>query len=131
PTGTGLVFSTYYGGTGSEDVEGVAIDGAGNITIAGATGSTDLVLVGAIQPTNAGGNDVFYATLDPTGTTLLGSTYFGGSGSDSAWGVTVDANGAVYLAGMSASTNFPVTVGSAPGANNGFVVKIGTTHLSF
>jgi photosystem II stability/assembly factor-like uncharacterized protein len=60
-----LVSSTYIGGTGADYGARVAVDPAGAVAVAGATSSADLRTVGAIQPTNAGAEDVFIARLGP------------------------------------------------------------------
>src|SRR5439155_12707984 len=58
---------------------------------------------------NAGSSDAVLAEFDPRDGTLLGSTFFGGSGPDYANGMAVDSTGAVYLAGSTLSANFPLT----------------------
>jgi hypothetical protein len=60
-----------------------------------------------LQPKTGGGFDAFVAKLNPTGTALIYSTYLGGSGSDSATGIAVDASGNAYVTGSTASTDFP------------------------
>ncbi|MFU2192317.1 SBBP repeat-containing protein, partial [Methanobacterium sp. MZD130B] len=68
PSGTGLVYSTYLGGTDYEYGFGVAVDGDGNAYITGSTYSTDFPTTpGAYQNTNKGGSEVFVSKLDPTG----------------------------------------------------------------
>jgi len=75
-----LIFSTYLGGTGIEDGSGIARDAQGNIYVAGSTASTNFPLHNPYQPIYGGGPwDAFVAKLDPTGTSLIYSTYLGGS----------------------------------------------------
>jgi hypothetical protein len=89
----GLVASTYIGGSvgapatvqwidAESKAYGVAVDQEGSIFAGGYTICTDFPFVNAIQPTNAGGQDVFLVKFDPSLSTLLFSTYFGGSGDD-------------------------------------------------
>src|SRR5262249_36740004 len=78
PSGTGYVYSTYLGGTGSDNGQGIAVDSAGNAYVTGVTGSTNFpTTVGAFQTTLAGGGDAFLTKLNPTGTGLVYSSYLG------------------------------------------------------
>ncbi len=97
-TGTNLLFSTYLGGTGSEIVTSLIVDAANNLFLYGATGSNNFpITFGAFDNTFNGGNylnfvfngtefingtDIYVAKLNSTGSSLLGSTYLGGSGND-------------------------------------------------
>jgi uncharacterized repeat protein (TIGR01451 family) len=132
PAGTTLLYSTYLGGNGVDEVEGIAVDAAGNAYLTGYTFSSDFpgVTAGSLQSGNAGGRDAFVAKLSPAGTALLYSTYLGGTGSDLGKSIAIDAAGNAYVTGSTASTNFPgVTAGSLQTANAGgdadaFVTKI-------
>ena len=64
--------------------------------------------------------DAFVAKLDPSGSHLLYSTYLGGSGADGAFGLAVDATGAVYVAGGTQSTDFPTTPGALSTTYTGY-----------
>ncbi len=137
PTGSARVSSTYLGGSGSENGEGIAIDPAGNVTIVGATFSTDFpVTPGALQPTFGGGLiDGFWAKYDATGQ-RVGSTYLGGSGDDVARAVAVDATGNSYLTGEAGAADFPLVdpiQSTMAGVRDAFVSRIdaGGTSLSF
>src|SRR5947207_8807365 len=109
-----LVYATYLGGSRSEHVAGIAVDAAGAAYVTGGTGSTDFPTTpGAIQTTYGGGGsypfhegDVFVTKLNAAGTALVYSTYLGGSGTDAASGIAVDAAGAAYVTGTTASTDF-------------------------
>jgi hypothetical protein len=69
-TGTGLIYSTYIGGSGFEEGYGIAIDGSGNAYITGYTYSTDFdISSGAFQNTNEGSYDVFVTKINLGGTT--------------------------------------------------------------
>lgn len=104
----GPQFSTFLGGKDSEFAAGVAADPQGNIYVAGQTSSADLpVTAGAAQSHYAGGSDAFVAKYAPSGA-LLWVTYYGGSGGDGARGVAVDANGNVFIAGITSSMDLPV-----------------------
>jgi len=114
PTGSGLIYSTYLGGSGGSIVSsGIAIDSSGDAYVTGATGSSNFPTTpGAAQTTFAGGSaDAFVSKLNATGSALVFSTYLGGSGNDYApsygGGIGLDASGNVYVTGYTTSTNFP------------------------
>lgn len=110
-TGTGLVYSTYLGtNQGSDSAGGIAVDAAGNAYIAGSTDHASFPIVNAHQPTFGGGTDAFVAKLNPTGSALLFSTFYGGSFSDNATRIRL-AGGDLYLTGSTVSSNFPTTAG--------------------
>lgn len=113
-------FSTYLTGTGTDQVSAVTTDATGNIYVTGSTRSSDFPTQNAEQPqlgcsTSApsGCQNVFISKLDPTGHTLLYSTYLGGSSQDSGAAIAVDASGNVIVAGVSMSSDFPHT-GAVP-----------------
>jgi uncharacterized repeat protein (TIGR01451 family) len=109
-----LVFSTYVGGSGDDSGSSVTRDGSGNIYVAGSTTSTNFPSVGPAYANNKGLTDMFVTKIDPNGTSVLYSTYIGGSGIDRASGITVDADGNAYVVGRvgDTSTDFPTTAGS-------------------
>jgi hypothetical protein len=124
-------YSTFYGGSGNEEVRAMAFDGKGGVIFTGYTLSDDLPLTSdAIQRVNNGGGDVFVAELNPSKTFqsgLLYSTYLGGQGGDVAYGVTTDAAGYIYITGYTLSPDFPIA-GNAPqgswgGGTDIFVTK--------
>jgi uncharacterized repeat protein (TIGR01451 family) len=109
PSGSSLAFSTYLGGTGYEAGWGVAVDVAGAVYVAGFTGSDDFPVVDALQPSRAGEyHDAFVAKLDPTGASLVYSTFLGGTRTDKALGIAVTAEGSAYVTGVSTSADFPI-----------------------
>jgi hypothetical protein len=102
------VFSTYVGGTGTDVVNAVTTDSFGNILITGSTSSTDFPTENPLQ-SNAGGTDVFVTKLDPTGKTLIFSTYLGGSKSENGSAIATDSAGNAIVGGVSMSNNdFPL-----------------------
>jgi hypothetical protein len=111
--GTALLYSTYLGGSGFEDGNGISVDSAGNAYVTGFTNSTNFpVTAGAFQTTFGGVEDAFLAKLNAAGTALLYSTYLGGNGDDFGNGIAVDSAGNAYVTGYTNSTNFPVTAGA-------------------
>ena len=137
-----LSFSAYFGGTGDEHASSIAIDGAGNIYLAGSTTSPTLP-VGAIttvfQSTLAGAQNVYIAKINPVlNPPLQYVTFLGGTGSDSPVGIGVDGAGDPIVAGTTTSPLFPTSatayqarpeVGSA-GTKHVFVSKLNPTASS-
>lgn len=109
PTGTALVYSTYLGGTNTDSGTDVALDSALHAHVAGGTASTNFPIANALQATYGSGSaDAFVTKFNVGGTAVLYSTYFGGSNSDRANAIAVDLADSAYIAGLTASTNFPV-----------------------
>ena len=128
-TGTAVQFSTYLGGSATDIANGIAVDGSGNVYIAGDTSSNDLnPTSNAIQGSLNGSDDAFMAKLDSSGSSLLYLTYLGGSSSDLATGMAIDGSNNAYLAGVTLSTDFPISSGAfqttAGGSGDAFVAKI-------
>jgi hypothetical protein len=128
PTGSAPVFSSYLGGTGDDVGFSIGLDSVNNIYITGRSSSPNYpVTKGAFQTKTAGGYDTIYTIVNPTGTSLLYSTYLGGAAVDVAFVMAVDSAGNAYIIGRTYSTNFPVTPGSFQatlrGATNAVVYK--------
>jgi hypothetical protein len=113
-TGTRLVYATYLGGEGEEDVLDLTTDRAGNAYIPGPTSSADFPVTGhAFQRTFGGGPlDGYVTKLNPSGTRAVWSTYLGGSDLDLAGSVRVDRHGVTHVPGITGSTDFAVTGGA-------------------
>ncbi len=130
PTGSKLLYSTFFGSSGLDVAYGITLDSAGDIYVAGATTSTDLkATAGAAQPTYGGNQDAFVLELAPGGGAVKYFTYFGGSQIDDGNGFTVSSAGNIYLTGNTASTNFPLANAinsSLTGNEAGFLTMIGS-----
>lgn len=125
--GSALIYSTYFGGTGNDGGNSVAVDAAGNAYITGGTVSTDLDLVNPVQSVNNGDIDIFVTKFNPTASALLYSTYVGGSGADYGYAIAVDGAGGVYFGGTTDSSDFPTKnafQSSGSGFTGPFVAKI-------
>jgi len=127
-----LVYSTYLGGSGYDQGNGIAVDSAGNVYVTGFTNSSNFPTVNALQPSLvAGGGNAFIAKINASGSTLVYSTYLGGSGTggDEGYGIAVDSAGDAYVTGSTTSSNFPtVNPLQAYGGNgNAFVAKLNST----
>lgn len=136
-TGTNLIYATYLGGSGDDAAYAIAIDGSGNAFVAGATVSSNFPVVNPIP----GGNkingvinknlkiystDAFVAELDPTGSSLIYSTYIGGSGAEAANAIALDPSDNAFITGFTYSTNFPVT----PDAFQAFFAASNTVYIN-
>jgi hypothetical protein len=131
PTGSAFVYSTFLGGSDTNDALAIAADAAGNAYVTGTTTSTDFPTMNPLQASNAGNGDAFITKINATGSALVYSTYFGGaSGADVGRAIAVDSSGAVYVAGSTGSTDFPVlnpiqaTKIGGLGPDTGFVLSI-------
>ena len=138
PSGNRLLFYTpdqysvpnTYGIRGQDVAYALALDGSGNIYLAGATTCPYFpVSTGSAQTTLAGGWDGFVMKFGPSGTGLY-STLLGGAGSDLIFGMAADAAGDVFVTGSTASTNFPITTGAFQSRNNGSTSGSGTAFVA-
>jgi Beta-propeller repeat/Cep192 domain 4 len=124
-----LLYFTYLGGSLADSAGGIAIDTNGNAYVTGSTVSPDFPVVGAVfQPTYGGGNaDAFVTKLDPTGASIIYSTFLGGSNTESGNGIAVDQIGSAYVTGQTCSLDFPLTNPEQAGAGgncDAFISKI-------
>jgi hypothetical protein len=143
PSGSGLVFSTLLGGSGTDYGQAITLDTNENIYVAGYTSSPDFPTANAIQPIFAPGTqfNAFVAKLNRSASDLLYSTYLGGSYNDAAFAIATDTHSNVYVAGNAVSRNFPTvratqpthagsggsaagTAGAAASNTDAFVVRI-------
>ena len=134
-----LTYVTYLGGTGTgtDDGQAIAVDGVGSAYVTGYTTSTNFpVTAGAVQATTGSANAIAYVTkFSPDGSTLVYSTYIGGTGGDHGNSIAVDLTGNAYITGYTYSADFPVTTGAYQIANNAvgaglsnvFVAKLNAT----
>lgn len=108
--GSGLVFSTYLGGGGNEQVEGIAVDPSGDVVVAGFTASS-LTFPTTLGAWDTVGNsfDSFVTRLVPDGSALVFSTYLGGASTDSVSDLLLMPDGRIVVTGTTLSTDFPTT----------------------
>lgn len=112
-TGSGLVSSTFLGGSGDDFGRALAVDISGNGYVTGETSSTNMpVTSGAFDTSTNGDIDVFVAKVDASGANLLFGTYLGGYGADKGLDIDLDSNDNPSITGSTASANFPTTPGA-------------------
>src|SRR6202453_1583801 len=127
-SGTGLVYSTFLGGSGTDAGLGIAVDSSGDAYITGFTQSADFPVQSpwqkTIGSTQAPPQNAFVSKLNPSGSSLVYSTYLGGNSSDGGNSIAVDTNNNAYVTGQAGSPNFPLeqpTQGTLGGGNDAFV----------
>ena len=114
-----LVYSTYLGGTSTDQALAVAVDTLGDAYVTGQTFSSNFpTTAGAFKTTYGGRGDAFVSRLNASGSSLVYSSYLGGSGLDEARGIAVDLASNAYVTGKTFSTNFPIS-GALQASNKG------------
>ncbi len=128
-----LRYGTYLGGVGDDYGTSIAIDSTGAAYVTGSTTSTDFPTTpGAYDTTDSGFSyEAFVSKLDSTGSTLLYSTYLGGSNAENGIAIAVDGLGSAAVVGQTNSTNFPTTAGAYSTVHSGafdlFVTRLNAT----
>ncbi|WKZ18693.1 MAG: SBBP repeat-containing protein [Candidatus Jettenia sp. CY-1] len=130
-----LSYSTYLGGSSNDAGLSIAVDVSGNVYVTGATYSANFPTTNPLQSTGGDSFDAFATKLDPTGSVLIYSTYFGGSSHDHGFGIAVDTLGNVSITGRTHSVNFPTVNPLQPayggGSSDAFVTKLDSTGSAF
>jgi hypothetical protein len=125
-----LSYSSYLGGSNGGFGNAIAVDSAGNAYVTGETQSTDFPTMNPAQSVPGGNTDVFVSKFDSTGSTLIYSTYLGGTGDEVGSSIAVDASGNAYVTGFTQSQNFPTKnpIQANPGGgSDAFVGKLDST----
>lgn len=128
PAGTGLIFSTYLGGSANDAGRALDVDSSGNVYLFGDTDSSDFPLLNAFQSIKGlFGSDTFITKFDSSGSSLDYSTFLGGFDHEDARGIVVDDMGYAYVTGLTQSTDFPTQnpyQGTVTDSLNAYVSKI-------
>ncbi len=135
-SGSGLIFSTYLGGSQDDAASGVCLSG-GDLYVSGYSRSQNFPLSASPYDNALGGSqDAFFAHIDPSGSSLIFSTYFGGSDVDDGTGIAVGSSGDVFACGYTKSADLPLVNAfqstQAGGASYGdvFVTRLNSTASS-
>jgi hypothetical protein len=119
--GSGLEFSSFFGGSLSDRIRGLAVDSDGQLLVTGITDSPDFpVTANTFQATLAGATDAFVAKIASDCTSVSFASYLGGSKGDVGIGIAPASEGRVYLTGTTSSTDFPTTLGAFDAQLTGF-----------
>jgi hypothetical protein len=128
PAGNNLVYSTFLGGSDTDQGTAITVDGEGAAYVTGTTNSPNFPVAAPLQTRKDNDTDAFVTKVNPAGSTLVYSTYLGGGGADTGTGVVVDMLGAATVAGTTGSTNFPTAKPfqgvKAGGATDAFVASL-------
>ena len=135
PDGSTILYSTYLRGhndRGGGAGPALALDGAGNMVVAGNTASSDFPTVNAAQSAMSGISDAFLTVLSPDGQEIDYSTYLGGAQITEAAAVAVDPSGNLIVAGLTDSpsilgTAIPLDTAGTSTQYSGFVAKVGVS----
>jgi DNA-binding MarR family transcriptional regulator len=125
-----LIYSTYIGGPKNDSGFAITVDKDGNIYLTGETFSPTFPTTnGSFDRTFAGNTkDGFILKLNPNGSTLIYSTFFGGKYWDDGDTIILDCKNNVYVTGDTGSPDFPTTNGSYKNTTNGgpesFILKL-------
>jgi hypothetical protein len=148
-----LLYSTLLGGSLADSGAGIAVDSTGNAYVTGYTRSSDFPTANAVQASYAGGNcgsnpcsDAFVTEVNTLGTSLVYSTFLGGTSGNlgNAVGcgnfgsaIAVDSNSNAYVVGTTCSSNFPAIAlayqgqpGNTTGAGNAFISMVSHNNLA-
>ena len=124
-----LDYSTFLGGTSTDEGRSIVVDSGGNAYITGRTYSFNFpVTISSFDTTYANSSDVFVTKLNAAASDLVYSTFLGGNSDDSGFGIVVDSTGQAYVTGSTSSNDYPTTLGAyqptARGGSDGFVTKL-------
>lgn len=136
PDGTSLVYSTYLGGSNSDNPHSLIVNSNNELLIFGTTNSVDFpVTYNGADTLQNGGYDMFVSKLNISGTILLGSTFIGGSANDGLNNVAplrynyaddhrgeiiIDGNNDVYVGSVTSSSDFPIAGGTIQSTSAGY-----------
>lgn len=131
PAGNTLSYSAYLGGSSDEEATGIAVDNAGDVMLAGYTGSADFPLVNSVASYSGGASDIFLTKVDIGSDTYRLSLLHGGSLTDQARDLAIAPSGvSAYMTGWTRSSDFTLSANahqqiSAGGLSDAFVFKAG------
>ncbi len=131
PDGKGVAYATFLGPSAATSFNGLAIDGTGNVYVTGSTTSSAYPVANAYQSGLNGTSDAFVTKINPTGSAIVYSTFFGGERDEIGNAVAVNSAGEAFVTGRTNSDSLPTTFGVVQGTKgypgtevtNAFVAK--------
>ncbi|MEL7002597.1 MAG: SBBP repeat-containing protein, partial [Bacteroidota bacterium] len=113
--------STYYGTEGTDRMRDVALDDVGNIYVVGVTSgdTVDISRPGAFQNVPGGNNDIIVAKFNAELDMLLAASYYGGNNDDEAFGIELDEQNNIFIAGYTESTDIRINNGTGTYSSQG------------
>jgi hypothetical protein len=129
--GSAKIYSTYLGGSGTNDALAIAVDSAGEAYVTGDTNSSTFPVLNAAQTTLKGATDVFVTKVQADGSGLLFSTYYGGTLDEAGTGIALDSFNDAYVTGRTLSSDYPTNgtpfQASLSGTSDAFVTELSNT----
>jgi uncharacterized protein (TIGR03437 family) len=122
-----IVYSTLLGGDDVDQIRSIAVDSQGNVYVTGSAGSSNFP--GSSSPNTRTrtqyASDAYVAKIDPTGSKLLYTAFFGSpSYDDGGTAIAMDAAGNAFVTGTTASPDFPVTSNAVQKKGEIFLLKL-------
>lgn len=131
PDGASEIWSLQFGSGNEQIATGIDLDAQGNVYVSGWTSDPNFLMKNPIQAVYGGGeSDAFLLKINPSGSTLLFSTYLGGSDKDFANQVKVGPGGNIFLTGTTFSENFPSAARPKQGESDAYLAKLNSTGTS-
>ncbi len=128
-SGWNVVYSTYLGGSDSDQGLSICVDSTGTAYVTGRTHSPDFHNVSALYGTYGGSGDCYITAISEDGASIAFSSFVGGDGADTGKCIDVDATGHITVAGTTDSLNFPDILDGNMGEADGFIFKTNQTHV--
>ncbi len=131
-SGTALIYLSFFGGSSSDQGQGIAVDSSGNAYVVGNTGSGNFPTTPGVFDSSFNGlDDVFISMVNPEGTQFVYSTFIGGNDLDHGTAIAIDLLGNAYVTGWAVSTTYPTTTDAFDRTQNGqsdvFMSKLNTS----
>lgn len=131
PDGASEIWSLQFGSAKEQIATGIDLDAEGNVYVSGWTSDPNFLVKNPLQSVYGGGeSDAFLIKINSSGSTLLFSTYMGGSDKDFANQVKVGPGGNIFLTGTTFSENFPSAGNQKQGDSDAYVARLNSTGTS-
>lgn len=127
--GSNLLYATFMGGSNDDENSRITLDDSNQAYVTAITSSSDFPTTNnSFDRTYNGDADCIIFKLDTNGSTLLFSTFIGGSSYESPKAIAIDSSTNICIAGETGSYDFPIVVNAFSGTRSGlidcFVLKL-------